>query len=303
MNPTATSDRQPLRLYAPAKVNLRLRVVGRRADGYHLLESILLPVGLCDEIGLTLRTEGGITLALTGDRQGVPDGPENLAWRAAEAFGRAIGRPVPVAIELVKRIPAAAGLGGGSSDAAAVLRGMNEVLGRPFSSDRLAGIGLSLGADVPYFLLGGAAIARGIGERLTPITVGCRSWFVLANPGTAVSTAEVFRLFDFRLTNQEPEDNLPCLIGTGAELCALARNDLTPVAIRMVPEIGGILAFLRDRAPLGAGMSGSGPTVFGVVEDRAQGRTLCAAVARAWPGWRTFLVPLWGGGDWAAGEG
>ena len=303
MNPTRNSDEHRLRLRAPAKVNLRLRIVGRRADGYHLLESILAPVGLYDDVHLSRETAGGIRLRVAPADAPVPAGPDNLAWRAAEAFGKAAGVPVHARIRLVKRIPVAAGLGGGSSDAAAVLRGLNALHGRPLSSPALAEIGLRLGADVPFFLHGGCAVARGIGERLAAFDLRVRPWFLLVHPGFPVATAEVYRALNFQLTNQEPESNLACPIGTMGELRALMRNDLETVTCRSFPEVGRVLGFLRDRTPSGVQMSGSGPTVFGVLEHRAQGLGLREEIARARPHWSTFLVRMAPRDDLALGEG
>ena len=282
---------ETLRLKAPAKVNLRLRVVGKRADGYHLLESIMLPVALFDEIEIRPSESGEIALSVDGDGAGVPTDSSNLVVRAVEALAAEIGRPIPVRIRLTKRIPVAAGLGGGSSDAAIVLKGINEALGSPLTDERLEEIGVGLGADVPFFIRCRPAIATGIGEQLEMWQFTAPAWFLLVNPGFAVSTAEVFRNVSFRLTNQVHRANLPKLVSDVREIRSLLVNDLEPATFNLYPEVRRVRELLSDRAPHGSMMSGSGPTVFGVFASREEGDRQRRDLSRVEAGWRTFLVP------------
>jgi len=244
---------------APAKINLYLRVVGRRPDGYHELDSLLLPLALADEVEVEVRAGRGVSCRCPGHEE--LSGPANLAARAAEAFLAASNVEARVEITVTKRIWAAAGLGGGSSDAAAVLLALVDAFGRP--PDLLA-IATALGADVPYFLDPRPARARGIGERLEPVPgVGALD-LVLVNPGHPLPTAEVFReLGGAPSASWSP----PARIAPDA-LRGLIHNDLAPPARRLCPAIEAAEAAL-GRAPgvLEVGLSGSGPTLFGLCPD------------------------------------
>jgi 4-diphosphocytidyl-2-C-methyl-D-erythritol kinase len=193
-----------LRLSCPAKVNLSLELLGRRPDGYHELRSVMAPISLADDLELRLAAEPGVRLRVEG--ADLPAGPDNLVHRAAAlvldevraaAAGAAHEPAAPgVEIRLVKRIPVGAGLGGGSSDAAGTLVGLDRLLGSPLGPARLARLALRLGADVPFFVGGRAALATGVGERLEPLPPLPTLWMVLVNPGFPVSTADVYREFD-----------------------------------------------------------------------------------------------------------
>ena len=285
-----------LRLEAPAKINLGLRVVSRRADGYHTIESLFLPLALADEIEIASEPGAGtaarpaIELSLTpmgrerGDGSRVPDDASNLAVRAARAFleafpasARTLGR---LRIHLTKRIPAAAGLGGGSSDAGAVLRGLSALAGGP-EPEALAEVALRRGADVPFFLAPAPSLVSGIGERIEPIAGLPPLVILLANPGTSLSTADVYRMWDALanartagLTVPDPGPTLRALFGPGADPSALSRlpglrNDLEAAAIRLCPQVASLRDRMRTSGALFAGMSGSGATVFGVFASEA----------------------------------
>lgn len=268
-----------LTLKAPAKVNYRLDVLRRRPDGYHDLRMIMQRIDLCDEITISLVDTPGIRVAC--GREGVPEGADNIAWRAAEALVKLAGREVGIDIAITKRIPVAAGLGGGSSDAATVLMGVNELLGLGLSDDRLMEIGVKLGADVPFFIFGRTAIAEGIGEVLTAIEQVPVVWLAVVNPNVHVSTGWVYQ--NLQLTTEKPEVKIPRFYGSVARLCAILANDLESVTIPQYPVIGEIKEELLAAGAQGALMSGSGPTVFGLFENEGAART--AAERMGGRGW------------------
>jgi len=253
-------------LTAPAKVNYLLDVIRRRPDGYHDLRMVMQRIGLCDDISITL-TEAP-EIVVTCGAQGVPDGPGNIAWKAARAMLDLCDRPTQgAAIAITKRIPVAAGLGGGSSDAASVLMGMNELLDLGLSDQKLMDIGVTLGADVPFFIFKKTALAEGIGERLQAMPDMPRVWVVLVNPGLPVSTAWVYK--NLQLTNRGELAKLPQFYGNIEDICAILSNDLESVTIPAFPVITDIKNSLLRLGAAGAMMSGSGPTVFGLFRDQA----------------------------------
>lgn len=262
----------PTEAIAPAKINLTLHVTGQRADGYHLLDSYVVFADFGDRVRVSRAAV--MSLRVTGPRAaGVPADARNLCWRAAEAFGE------PVAITLEKHLPAAAGIGGGSSDAAAVLRAMEALFGRPFDGD-----GAALGADVPVCLLGHAARMSGIGETVLPLSQPPMP-AVLVNPGVALSTPEVFRALACK-DNPAMED-WP-LDGRRERLLGwlrAQRNDLEAPALGLQPVIGEVLAALRMEGADLARMSGSGATCFGLFETREIARTAAGRLSGAHPGW------------------
>lgn len=259
---------QSMVIQAPAKVNYRLDVVGRRPNGYHDLRMIMQRVNLCDEVTLRLVSQPGIRV--TCGREGVPEGEGNIAWKAARALLELSGGDQGIEVEIVKQIPVAAGLGGGSSDCAAVLLGLNELLGLGLSRERLMEIGVKLGADVPFFVFGQTALAEGIGELLTPLRRVPAAWVVLVNPNLPVSTAWVYQ--NLQLTQRDQLAKLPNSFEDVAQLCVILSNDLESVTIPAFPVIADIKRSLVGLGATGALMSGSGPTVFGLFEDEATAR-------------------------------
>lgn len=249
-----------LTLAAPAKVNLHLKVLGRRADGYHELLTLMQPLDLADEVTVRL---GGRGLVLQCDRPEL-DGPDNLAWRAAAAWYAAAGREPSARIGLAKRVPLAAGLGGGSSDAAAVLLALNALHNGLLPPERLAALAAGLGADVAFFLAGETALCAGVGERVRPWPDFPLLDYVLVNPGFAVSTAWVYAQLDLAWTKNGGRTRMGCSSGSSLTLAEILVNDLELATLAAHPELSGIKQRLMDLGARGALMSGSGPTVFGV---------------------------------------
>ncbi len=262
-------------LPAPAKLNLFLHVTGRRDDGYHLLESVFVPISLADTVTLTLRTDGLIGLL------NPPDGlseTTDLACRAARALQVASGTHFGVDIQLIKRIPLGAGLGGGSSDAATTLLGLNRLWSLALPRRQLQDIAATLGADVPFFVFGLPALAQGIGEKLRAVTLPT-TCAVIASPGVAVATSAVF-------TYPHLTRNTPRLQRPAFEL-GFGRNDLQPAAIRLAPEIGRLhQAFTHAGAT--PKMTGSGACVFALAHGADEALRLQAELTRA--GWRAWTV-------------
>jgi 4-diphosphocytidyl-2-C-methyl-D-erythritol kinase len=263
-----------VKIRAPAKINLRLRVVGRRADGYHLLDTILVPVTLFDELEITKRrskdsqrTDGEL-LRVTCDDPHVPHGENNLVYRAAALLLRQAGVVQPLKIHIRKRIPVGAGLGGGSTDAAAALVGINRLLKLRFSKSRLEKLGLHLGADVPFFIRARPARAQGIGEKLTPLRNVPPWWMVILYPGFAVSTAWAYGNLPQNLTKSDPKTRLYTLLTRAPKFADLLVNDLEAVTVKRYRRIKPLKESLLKMGAAGALMTGSGSAVFGIFGSR-----------------------------------
>lgn len=263
---------------APAKLNLGLRVVGRRDDGYHLLESLFVPLDLSDRLRIVVQADAqtSIAVALAGQAAEVPAGDGNLAARAARAFLDAAGLAARVQITLDKQIPVGAGLGGGSSDAATVLRSLAQLYANKLSAQALAAIAVGLGADVPFFLDPRPAWVTGIGERIEPLPEFPPFEVLLVTPSPPLATAEVFRAFDAALTPPSPSRRMPALRSgsdwspSAALLANALVNDLEPIAARLRPGIERVRSELERLGAWAVAMSGSGPTVFGLFRDSEQ---------------------------------
>jgi 4-diphosphocytidyl-2-C-methyl-D-erythritol kinase len=281
-----------LELSAAAKVNLALEVLSRRPDGYHEIATVMHAVDLSDRLVL----EDADALEVRTSAPGVPTDERNLAYRAAAALRKAAGIARGARITLDKRIPVAAGLGGGSTDAAAALVGLNTLWGLRWPDERLEELAIGLGMDVPFFLRGGAALATGRGERLTSLGSAALA-LVLVNPRFAVSTAEMYG----RVTPSMYSDGARAKDAAGAlgsrqagRVAGSLHNGLEPAARAAYPQIGQMHAALLAAGALGAAMSGSGPTVFGVARSWEQARQIQARVARgSWECWavRTLRGP------------
>lgn len=264
---------ESISISAPAKINTILRVVGRRPNGYHDLVMVMEKLTLADDIILE-RIDHGIELINEGAVDEGMVAQKNLAWRAATAFRDATGEKRGVRIHLTKRIPVAAGLGGGSSDAAATLRGLNQLWEKGWSGDQLAQLGAELGADVPFFCFDGPALVQGIGDRVTPLEKKLPKFFVLLiNPGFPVSTPSIYRCWDeinARLTVDGVDVRVPRLFETFRDVTANLVNDLESVTVNAHPEVGEVREFLSLAGAQGVLMAGSGPTVFGLFAEKSQ---------------------------------
>jgi len=257
-----------LRVLAPAKLNLFLHVVGRRPDGYHLLQTVFQLIDLQDEVSLTVTDDGRIV------RDPPPDDPmlaampdaADLCVKAALRLQAHTGCRLGARIHVTKRIPAGGGLGGGSSDAAAVLLGLNQLWDLGLSRDELATLGLALGADVPVFVHGHNAWAEGLGEQLVPLQTPQR-WFVVLRPPVSISTAEVFAASE--LTRDTPP------ITIAAFLAGHGHNDCEPVVRSRYPVVAAALDWLGQFAP--ARLTGTGSCVFAAFADESAARAVAAA--------------------------
>lgn len=245
---------------APAKVNLSLHITGKRADGYHLLESVMVPVTLYDEVDI--QPGGPLRCVCTGPFASQLSHANNLAENAAKTLAAHAGIPIPaVTITIEKNIPVGAGLGGGSSDAAAVLTLLNRHLGLGYDTPTLRQIGLGLGADVPFFIEAQAAFVSGIGEHISPFPTAPALPLVLVNPGVFLSTASVFTHQPIAFSSP----SAPLDIFPSVEDLPHYRNDLEPNAISLQPVIQDVLYSLHQQEGCHlARMSGSGATCFGL---------------------------------------
>lgn len=265
-----------MQVKAYAKLNLTLDILRKREDGYHDLQMVMQSIDLSDDLTVTPAHGQGV---MRTNLPYLPADGRNLAQLAAAAFRRATGKGGQVDISIQKRIPVCAGLAGGSSDAAAVLRAMNELTGAGLSPAELAGIGQSVGSDVPYCVVGGTALAEGRGERLTPLPPLPHCYAAVCKPTFPISTPQLFSRVELRKIVRRPD--------TAGLLAALEAGDLTGVARRMYnvfedvleprrqAEIDSIKATLIDCGALGASMSGSGPSVFGLFPDREAAQHAC----------------------------
>lgn len=256
---------------APAKLNLFLHVLGRRADGFHLLQTVFRFIDLQDRVGLAVRDDGEIRR--DGALPGVTP-EEDLCVRAARLLKAESGSALGATIALQKSIPMGGGLGGGSSDAATVLVALNALWGTGLPRARLMQLGLQLGADVPVFVGGDNAVGEGVGERLRPLSLP-PAWYLVLMPQVAVSTKEIFS--DPALTRDTKALKIPPFFP------GLGHNDLEGVVLRRCPEVARHLEWLRGRVP-GARMSGSGACVFGEFSSEAAAREAHAALPETMQG-------------------
>ena len=280
-----------MRFLAPAKVNLYLRVVGKRKDGYHLINSLMVPVDLYDEIEITKPPGARKSLTVSCDDPMVPVGRKNIAHKAAQLVLHHAGVTHPVNVHIRKKIPVGAGLGGGSSDAAATMLGLNRLFGLGVSKKNMLQLALQLGADVPFFVHGRPAIARGIGERLRLLASFPKLWIVILYPGFPVSTKWAYQSLKFKLTKVIKNTKLSLHLDDYGELARLLVNDLERVTIRRYPRIAHLKERLLQEGATGALMSGSGSSVFGIFAAEKQAKKAFRCLQRE-EQVRAYLVRL-----------
>lgn len=261
---------------APAKLNLFLHVTGRRADGYHLLQSAFMLIDWCDTLHFENRPDG----RLTREDLLAPLPADDLVLRAARALQTASGTTQGAHIRIEKRVPAQAGMGGGSSDAASTLLALNRLWGTNLPLARLEAIGLALGADVPFFLRGANAWVEGIGERITPIALP-KARFAVLKPATGLDTKAIFQD-----PGQKRDSEAATISGFAACPYGFGRNDLQAVAMRLCPEVSEALQWL-GRQGLQGRMTGSGSAVFAHLPDGRE--TVLEAGAGLPPGWQVRI--------------
>lgn len=278
---------QPLRVPAPAKINLFLHIVGRRPDGYHLLQTAFRMLDWGDEITLRRRDDG--LIVRTNDVPGVP-AEDDLVVRAARALQAASGSPFGAEIGVLKRIPMGGGLGGGSSDAASVLLALNRLWGCGLSRKALQEIGLKLGADVPFFIFGETAFAEGVGEALSPLAVP-PAWYVMVAPPVSVPTAEIF-------STKELTRDTEILIMQGFA-AHKTRNDMQAVVCVKYPEVAESLEWLSQYGD--ARMSGSGACLFAPFDTEERARQVAASAPSGWKVWVAQGLDRHPLKDWVAG--
>jgi 4-diphosphocytidyl-2-C-methyl-D-erythritol kinase len=285
--PTTQGSRVVVR--ARAKVNLGLEILGRRADGYHELSSLLWAIDLSDWVTLDAAPEG---IVIACDAEGVPATEENLCWRAADLLRREAGVRAGVRIRLDKVIPVAAGLGGGSADAAAVLAGLTRLWHTRLGAARLAKVATALGMDVPFFLGRGPAVATGRGEVVRPVTAPVSLPLVLVNPGFPLATREVFaRLGPADFTSGAAVRALRrALAGGVLAVAARLANGMERVVGSLWPGLAEVKGALVEAGCLGAVMSGSGPTVVGLAATDAAARRIAGRLRRRTGAWRVWAT-------------
>ena len=262
---------QQITVHANAKINLALDVLNRRPDGYHTVRMIMQSLSLCDTLTLRKTKEPGITLSAMNPEH-YPDvtwDERNLIYKAAKLFMDTCPVEGGVQITIDKQIPSAAGLAGGSSDAAATLKGMNQLFEQNLSMEELQKLGVKLGADVPYCIQLGTALSEGIGEQLTALKPAPALYCTLVKPAAAVSTKYVYENLKLEEARHPDIDAALAAIEEGniSKLCVNLNNILEPVARTLCPEVEDIETKLMELGALGTCMSGSGPTVFGLFTD------------------------------------
>ena len=267
---------------AYAKINLMLDIIRRRTDGYHDLFMIMQSVGVADRV--TVEREPGRKLRLTASIDDIPLDDKNIAWKAAALFFKTTGLRRPgLHIHLEKHIPHAAGLAGGSADGAAVLVALNRLMGTDLSTDQLCAIGVQIGADVPFALMGGTCRVQGVGDFLKALPPVPECWFTVVMPDYGVSTPEAFAAYDRVGSSIHPDcgaQEAAIRAGDLDALCAAAGNALEECS--GAKDTGAIKTLLREHGAVTALMTGSGAAVFGVFRDEGAARAAAQAAKRRW---------------------
>ena len=249
---------------SPAKLNLFLDILSKRTDGYHDIRTVFQKVSLRDELHITILKRG---IEVTCDNPKVPANEGNLAYKAAQSMLNQYNIKDGVSIEIKKNIPVAAGLGGGSSNAASTIMGINQLFGLGITKQELMKTGSTIGADVPFFIFGKTALATGIGDKLETIEVTPKPWLLLITPDIPISTAWAYSNLRLGLTNKHINITIPSCITQFSEIITLLSNDLEKVSISRYPIIRKIRDELINKGAKGSLMSGSGSTVFGIFQS------------------------------------
>ena len=269
-----------MRLQAFAKINLGLDVLGKREDGYHEVRMIMQTIRMYDQLDMRKSVEPGIHL--TTNKKYIPVDENNLVWRAAKLMMDTCGIMEGVSIHLHKVIPVAAGMAGGSSDAAATLVGMNRLFHCGLSKEKLMELGVQIGADVPYCVLRGTALAEGIGEKLTVLPPMPDCWILIGKPGISVSTKYVYTTLDLNTDTVHPDID-------GMKKARMG-NVLQDVTIPAYPEVERIKEQMKTLGAVNAMMSGSGPTVFGIFDNEEKAQKACQKLRESGSCQQVFLT-------------
>lgn len=280
---------------APAKINLTLNVLGKRNDGYHELETVMQQISLKDRITLC---PGGEGIKVQSSSTAIPGDEANLAWQAARLMFEEFSIAAGLQIHIEKNIPVGAGLAGGSTDAAAVMKGIDRLWGLHLSPERMSALGLKLGSDVPFCLVGGTALARGRGEILTALPEGPRLEMVLVKPDFQLSTAEIYQNFRLGQVKSVPDNQAFLEAWRRCDIMALAaqmKNVLESVSIPRCPEVAVIKHKLEECGALASLMSGSGPSVVGLFGSREEARQAWEIMKDQYE--ESYLVSSYGRGD------
>lgn len=274
-----------IELFSPAKVNLRLDILGKRPDGYHEIRTIFQKISLGDNLTLTVISSG---IEVTCDNPLVPTNHGNLAHAAAKMLLSRYAIREGIRITIKKRIPMAAGLGGGSSNAAFTLSGINKLFDLGLKDEELMTMARTLGADVPFFIFGNSALGTGIGDVLQAISIQPKLWFLLVTPDVRISTAWAYQNVRRGLTNRAVNITIPSCIHATHEIIAMLSNDLEQVVFPRFPLLRNIKDMLREKGALGCLMSGSGSTVYGIFPSEEKAR-LALEKLDAPPAWQRFV--------------
>ena len=280
-----------MRLQAFAKINLGLDVLGKREDGYHEVRMIMQTIRMYDQLDMRKSVEPGIHL--TTNKKYIPVDENNLVWRAAKLMMDTCGIIEGVSIHLHKVIPVAAGMAGGSSDAAATLVGMNRLFHCGLSKEKLMELGVQIGADVPYCVLRGTALAEGIGEKLTVLPPMPDCWILIGKPGISVSTKYVYTTLDLNTDTVHPDiDGMKKALEDGNLYGITERmgNVLQDVTILAYPEVERIKEQMKALGAVNAMMSGSGPTVFGIFDNEEKAQKACQKLRESGSCQQVFLT-------------
>lgn len=280
-----------MRLQAFAKINLGLDVLGKREDGYHEVRMIMQTIRMYDQLDMRKSVEPGIHL--TTNKKYIPVDENNLVWRAAKLMVDTCGIMEGVSIHLHKVIPVAAGMAGGSSDAAATLVGMNRLFHCGLSKEKLMELGVQIGADVPYCVLRGTALAEGIGEKLTVLPPMPDCWILIGKPGISVSTKYVYTTLDLNTDTVHPDiDGMKKALEDGNLYGITERmgNVLQDVTIPAYPEVERIKEQMKTLGAVNAMMSGSGPTVFGIFDNEEKAQEACQKLRESGSCQQVFLT-------------